>query len=122
MNETLSTSCARFPEVELVPASGHWEGRGYAFRSHVRALIRDPAIAIVLAISPLSFGSDALFMNRRSYFAVTQSVTLQPIRKRRVSFLEARNIALHILRTAEAERSRQADDDAHRGIDWENGA
>jgi len=42
--------------------------------------------------------------------------------QQRISLAEARDIALRILREAEAERLRVADEEAARGIDWEETA
>jgi hypothetical protein len=115
-----------FPVDDMVPGSGKWRAGAFTARESRRSdshgVLRDSAIALILAVSPLSFGVDPWLMERRRSLCTTLSVALQPGIGRRVSIVEARQVALRILRAAEQERSRLAQEEANRGVQWEEGA
>jgi hypothetical protein len=79
--------------------------------------IRDSLVALVLAISPLTFGVDPWFLARRRDFNVTRQLDSQ---RRRITLHQAREIALQILQAAERERSLLADQEAGIRAIWED--
>jgi hypothetical protein len=123
MNSVLTAEAFRFEQDELVPASGPWDftpaveqRREWSF---ARSLFQHAGLAAMLAVSPMTFGADPWFADRRRQAALTLGATFDAIAGRPISILEARQIALQILARAEQERSRFAEAEARRGIDWE---
>jgi hypothetical protein len=113
----------RFEQDEAIPASGHWaftpaleQRREWSL---ARSLLHHAGLAAMLAVSPMTFGADPWFVDRRRQATLTLEATFEAIAGRPISILEARQIALAILSRAEEERSRFAEEEARRGIDWE---
>ena len=123
MNSVLTAREFGYEQDELVPASGYWEftpalepRRDWSL---ARSLLHHAGLAAMLAISPMTFGADPWFADRRRQAALTLGATFDAIAGRPISILEARQIALQILARAEQERTRFAEAEARRGIDWE---
>jgi hypothetical protein len=106
---------------EVIPASGIWQStphpavQGWTFPP---APIRNAALALILAVSPVTCGVDPWFADRRRQAAATVGSFLQPISRRRVTVVQARSLALEILRVADRERALLAEEEARRGINW----
>ena len=124
MNSALTAKAFQYEQDEWVPASGHWDFTPALERRRewplARRLLHHAGLAAMLAVSPMTFGVDPWFPDRRRQASLTLEATFEAIAGRPISLLEARRIALQILARAEQERSRFADEEARRGIDWEN--
>lgn len=123
MNSVLTTEAFRYEQDELVPASGHWDFTPAVEQrrewSLARSFLHHAGLAAMLAVSPITFAPDPWFADRRRQAALTLGATFEAIAGRPISILDARQIALQILARAEEQRSRFAEDEARRGIDWE---
>lgn len=121
--KTLTVENVVFEEDGPIQASGDWQlsaamttllGWGIPTKG-----IRDAGIAIALAISPVSCGSDPWFLDRKRRVPTSVEALFRPVLGRPITILEARKIALEILARAEQERLQFAEAEARRGIDWE---
>ncbi len=123
MSNVLTAEEFRYEQDELIPASGHWDFAPALEQrrewSLARSLLHHAGLAAMLAVSPMTFGADPWFNDRRRQAAQSLEATFEAIAGRPISILEARQIALEILSRAEQERSRFAEEEAQRGIDWE---
>ena len=121
MNNTLTARNVELPKETPIPASGTWQASGYHGVSILSPIsqgpIRDSLVALALAISPLTFGVDPWFVNRRRDFSVTRQLDSQ---RRRITLRQAREIALHVLLAAEHERSLIAEQEAGIRAVWED--
>ncbi len=77
------------------------------------------ALAVLLAVSSTSSGPDPWSDNRQQRSQLTMSAPFQASRRRRITPLEARRLALEILYRAEAGRAAAAEAEAKQGINWE---
>jgi hypothetical protein len=84
---------------------------------------RAPPVAwfgwVFTVVSSLVPGPDPWVEVQQQRAQVTMAGAFQPYRRRRISSLEARRLALEILYRAEAERAAIAEAEARRGIHWE---
>ena len=94
MNTVLTAEAFRFEQDELVPASGPWDftpaveqRREWSF---ARSLLQHAGLAATLAISPMTFGADPWFADRRRQAALTLGATFDAIAGRPISILEFR--------------------------------
>lgn len=82
--------------------------------------LRHASLTILLAASSVSSFADPWAQTRQQRGRATMTAVFRPCRRRRISAIEARRIALSILYRAEEERLRIAEEEAARGIDWED--
>ena len=75
--------------------------------------------ALLLAATSVTSFIDPWAQTQQQRGQATMAAVFRPYRRRRISALEARRIALDILYRAEDERARIAEEEATRGIDWE---
>jgi hypothetical protein len=75
--------------------------------------------ALLLAISSVSSGFDPWFVSQQQPSPLTTTRTFEISSRRRIGPVEARKMALEILRRAEADRLAVAQAEAAREIDWE---
>jgi len=112
---------------DTLSGSGNWafddgiqgHNAGARFAPVGRALPQLARLAILLVVSSASSGLDPCFFAQQQRSPLTMTTTFQTTSRRRISPLEARKMALAILRRAEAERAAVAQAEAERGIDWE---
>ncbi len=112
---------------EALSGSGNWmldDGArtGGAFSPRVIARRSVPVAWlgwVFTVVSSLVPGPDPWVEVQRQRAQVTMAGAFQPYRRRRISSLEARRLALEILYRAEAERAAVAEAEARRGINWE---
>lgn len=83
------------------------------------SLVHFARLALLLAVSSMSSAPDPWFLTQQQPSVLTISSTFQTSSRRRIDPLEARRLALEILRRAEAGRAAAAEAEAKRGIDWE---
>ncbi len=76
-------------------------------------------LTLLLAISSVSSGFDPWFDSQQPPSPLTTTRTFEMSGRRRISPVEARNMALEILRRAEAGRAAIAQAEAEREINWE---
>ena len=113
---------------DMLSGSGNWafdDGtRGFAaaprFGPVGRAAPQLARLALLLAISSVSSGPDPWFETQQQCSPRTMTSTFQTSSRRRITPLEARRLALAILRRAEAGRAAAAAAEALQGIDWED--
>lgn len=124
MNKTLTVENVFFEEDGPIQASGAWQlstamtaPLGWVIPT--KGILRDAGMAIALAISPVSCGSDPWFLDRKRRVPTTVEALFRPVLGRPITIQEARKIALEILARAEQERLEFAEAEARRGIDWE---
>ena len=122
MNSTSSTSGIQLQIDEFVPASGTWSiahapGMIIAWVS-AREFVKQAGLGFALAISPVTFGVDPWFVDRRRLSAVTQCAPADAPQRRRITRQDARRIALLVLLKAEKARCQFAEEESRRGIDW----
>lgn len=109
----------------FIPGSGPWELTRKPIESIPLKYSQSPRtglsqiIAISLALSTLTFVADPWLQSAPKNVSTTHMVDFETISRRTISIADARQIALKILVEAEAERLRIADEEAVRGIDWE---
>jgi len=123
VHNVLTAEGFQYEQDALIPASGHWDFTPVHHQrrewSIARNVLHHAGLAAILAVSPMTFGADPWFTDRRRQAALTLEDTFEAIAGRPISILEARQIALQILSRAEQERSRFAEDEARRGVNWE---
>ena len=124
-----STSCIGFAQgadADYRSQSGNWafdEGLRTStvpgLTAPSRTLPQMACLAFRLAVSSLTSGPDPWLdaQQQRSQLAVTSEFRTSP--RHPITPLEARKIALAILRRAEVERAQVAQEEAARGINWE---
>jgi len=124
LNNILTAQDFQFDQDEVVPASGQWgfapeleQGRDFSL---ARTLLHHTGFAAILAASPMTFRAAPWFTGSRRQAPLTLDATFEEVAKRPVAILEARQLALDILSRAEHERSRFAEEESRRGIDWES--
>ncbi len=119
MTDTVTAENIDVAGEGFLAASGDWEFTPDLPPPAPRrwSRLRFAAIPLVLAASSTTFGSDP--WAPREEAPTTLASPFDPIETRRISLAEARRIALKTLEEAEAERLRVADEEAARGIDWE---
>jgi len=76
--------------------------------------------AVLLAVSPMTTGPDPWSDARQQRSQLTLSSTFQTSSRRRITPLEARKMAMDILRRAEDGRAEAAEAEAKQGVDWED--
>lgn len=106
-----------------IPSSGAWQLDAPAenqLRSFANAPTWARAFPLVFTISTVTWGSDPSFVDARHLYGTTIESYREQISSRSVSLAEARAIALEIMRSAEFERSRFAEEEARRGVNWED--
>lgn len=126
MCSTANFQCEPATGRDNLSGSGNWGfdsgvggiGAGAKWGHFVGVAPRLARVAIVLAISSASSGLGAWFEagEERSLLAMTSTFPAES--RRRITPLEARRMALEVLRRAEAERAAAAEAEAERGIDW----
>jgi len=108
-------------EIALTDEWGEGPRWTSALGNVVGRVARPLALAVVLAASPATAGLDLWLVDPRrltsSVFGTLRTVTS----RRRITWIEARQIALAGLMHAERERLRAADEEAARGLQWEIG-
>lgn len=104
-NWTIDNGTHTLPDLRVAPMS--------------RRLIQLAAVAFFWAVSSMSSGPDPWSLIQHEPSQLTRSSTIQGSSRRRLTPLEARRLALEILRRAEAGREAAAEAEARRGIDWE---
>ena len=127
MSSTAYIAYEQPADRETLSSSANW-----AFDNGIHAIF-DPTIgplsrtlsqfarlaAVVLAVSTMSSGPDPWSETRQQRSRLTMSTTFQISRRRRITPLEARRLALEILHRAEAGRAAAAEAEAKQGINWE---
>jgi hypothetical protein len=79
-----------------------------------------PAGVLLAAFSSVvSSGMDPWITNQSEQIYATHASYFVPISRRRITLRRAREIALRILEQAEKERLQTAEEEAQRGINWE---
>ena len=104
-----------------VSPSGNWSFGKSSPHTHKigRGLqtLRMSGLGFVLALSPLTSGSDPWWAEHRGRGTLSIESVFNPVAKRRISILDARRIAFEILLQAERERIWTADDEARRSLE-----
>ena len=74
---------------------------------------------LLITVSTLTSSHDPWVENNRDRSQSTTAAMFQPVSGRRISAIQAHQIALRNLQRAEAERRSLAEEEARRGINWE---
>jgi hypothetical protein len=123
MVRTLTANNVRFDDDPPVAASGTWQYNAPVYGPlgwfNPQGVLRNAGVALVLAISPANYGTGPWFTDRRKESAGTLGSVSRSLVRRQITILEARRIALEVLARAEHQRVRFGEEEAHRGIDWE---
>lgn len=77
------------------------------------------ACGVLLTVSTLTSAHDPWFERDRDRSQATTAAVFRPVSGRRISAVQAHQIALRNLHKAEAERRSLAKEEARRGINWE---
>ena len=85
-----------------------------------RTLSQWARLAFFLAVSSMTAGPDPWAGTQQQRSQLTMSSTSQTSSRRRITLIEAREMALAILSRAEAGRAAVAEAEAKQGIDWED--
>ncbi len=112
---------------EMLSGSANWafdNGANTIFAARIGAVSRALSqwaglAAVLLAVSSMSSGPDPWSETPRQRSQLTMTAPFQTRRRRRITPLEARRLALEILHRAEAGRAAAAEAEARQGINWE---
>lgn len=111
---------------ETLAGSGNWafdNGEHALFHPRLspasRSLVHLVRLALLMAVSSMSSAPDPWFLTQQQRSVSAMSSTFQRSSRRRITPLEARRMALEILRRAEAGRATAAEAEAKQGIEWE---
>lgn len=127
MCSTARIECEQAADRDDLSGSGNWAfdngTHGLATAAPLFAVTQGaPQLArftLLLAISSMSSGFDPWFVSQQQPSPLTTTRPFEVSSRRRISPVEARNMALEILRRAEAERLAVAQAEAEREIGWE---
>ena len=121
MTNTHTAELLVCPEAAAFPGSGNWAEdfeRALPVKVEATDAARSLAVAFILAGSlslPAALDSASWERSRQTSSVFGLSSEMQ---RRSISLVEARAIAIEILRQAEDERLRAAEEEARGGIDW----
>ena len=111
---------------DLLSGSANWKFEEGAVLAPAVKTVAPPrriqsfaGVALLLAASSLSSCPDPWAHARQQRAQLTVSDIFRPHKRRWISARDARNMALEILYRAEEERAKYAQEEAERGIDWE---